>query len=225
MNSRFGEIERALLANGLMILGHFVLADGEIILADEASQPKALAIVGNAGSSIWPCFAEARARQPGLALDRWTADVVGDLADQAGIRALFPFDGPPFWPFTTWAIRTGTLFRSPIGLTVHPVFGLWHAFRAALLFDDDPRFPATDEESPCDRCAERPCLGTCPVNAFSVAGYDFKACLGYLCARENPCRSEGCDARKACPVGQDHRYQPEHAAFHMNQLLKVHGQA
>ena len=147
----------------------------------------------------------------------------GKIADQFGVAVLYPFEGPPFWPFTQWAIRTGALFQSPTGLTIHRVFGLWHAFRAALLFDGDLDLPKTGAESPCDSCEARPCLTTCPVNAFTTAGYDFAACLDYVGAGKNNCRSNGCQARRACPIGQEYRYEPDQATFHMNHLLKAHG--
>lgn len=223
MNAPSKDLGSSLEANGLCILGHFSLADGEIALPDRGIQPKTIAIIGNAGSSIWPAFAAGRKEQPNHTLDQWTEDIVGKIAARFDLKALYPFDGPPFWPFTQWAIRTKTLFPSPLGLTVHPVFGLWHAFRAALLFDEEPNLSATVAKNPCDSCEERPCLGACPVGAFSGDGYDFEACLSYLGAGRNRCRSEGCDARKACPIGQEHRYLPDHAAFHMNHLLKAHG--
>jgi len=225
MTSRYRELGSSLERKGLYILGHFSIANNEIVVPDREVQPKAIAIIGNAGSSIWPFFKAAREERPDLTLDRWTVDTVGKIADQFGVTALYPFEGPPFWPFTQWAIRTPTLFPSPIGLTIHPVFGLWHAFRAALLHDDQLSVAAAESESPCTSCETQPCLTTCPVNAFSKDGYNFKACLGHVGTGENTCRSGGCDARKACPIGQEHRYQPDHAAFHMNQLLKAHGKA
>ena len=223
MTSRYRELASSLGRKGLHILGHFPIADDEILLPERAAQSKAIAIIGNAGSSIWPVFEVAREDRPDLTLDQWTEETVDRIADQFGVTTLYPFQGPPFWPFTQWAIRTKTLFPSPIGLTIHPVFGLWHAFRAALLFDEDPDFRRTNAVSPCTNCKMRPCLTACPVNAFTDKGYDFDACLGYVAAGDNSCRSEGCDARKACPIGQEHRYLPDHAAFHMEKLLKAHG--
>lgn len=223
MQQQSQELRSSLDANGLSILGHFSLTDDEVFLPNKEKQPKVIAIVGNAGSSIWPAFTAARQEQPDLTLDRWTKAVLDDIAVTADARALYPFEGPPFWPFIQWAVRTGNLFPSPIGLTIHPVFGLWHAFRGALLFDRDPGLETAASESPCASCEDQPCLNTCPVGAFTDQGYDFEACLGYLGAGPNACRSEGCEARKACPIGKAHHYLPEHAAFHMNQLLHAHG--
>ncbi|MGI9493706.1 MAG: hypothetical protein ACR2QF_15010, partial [Geminicoccaceae bacterium] len=128
MTSRYRELGSTLERKGLLILGHFSIADDEIVLPDRAVQPKTIALVGNAGSSFWPFFSAAREERPDLTLDRWTQETVGSVADQFSVTPLYPFEGPPFLPFTQWAIRTRTLSPSPIGLTIHPEYGLWHAF-------------------------------------------------------------------------------------------------
>ena len=66
-------------------------------------------------------------------LDRWSARVIGTLADELGAHALFPFDGPPWPPFFGWALRTGQAWRSPVGLLVHHGAGLWASIRGALV--------------------------------------------------------------------------------------------
>lgn len=96
MSLPFEEIEGSLRANGLYILGHFSIADGETVLSEQDDQPEAMALIGNAGSSIWPSFDAAREERPGLTLDRWTEETVGGIADRCGVKALYPFDGPPF---------------------------------------------------------------------------------------------------------------------------------
>ncbi|MEM8951675.1 MAG: ferredoxin [Pseudomonadota bacterium] len=197
-------------------------------MPDRSAPPQCVAIVGNVSSAIWPHYETARQGDEGLTLDRWTQNVVDGIARDYGIDAVYPFDGPPFHPFIRWAKRTGTLFSSPIGLTIHPVYGLWLAFRAALLIDRyDPADyePKPAEPHPCDDCQDRPCLTSCPVSAFSAEGYDFATCLDHLATPINDCRQGGCLARIACPVGQQHRYQRNHAAFHMHQLLRAHGRA
>ncbi|MEM7042830.1 MAG: ferredoxin [Pseudomonadota bacterium] len=215
---------------GLTWLGAFIPEPDERPLPDRASQPQTIAIIGNVGSRVWPVFDAARESRPDLTLDRWTEEVVGDIASEAGVEAVYPFKGPPYHPFILWAKRSGSLFRSPIGLSIHPRYGLWIAFRAALLID----YPLGDGtleiepvqgRRPCDDCADKPCLTTCPVGAFSEAGYDFEACLDQVASPVNTCREGGCLARIACPVGREYRYQPAHAAFHMGELLKAQGRA
>ena len=72
-------------------------------------------------------------------------DVVGDLARDLDARAVYPFDMDPPWPFLTWARAANAGHISPLGLNIHPAYGLWHAYRAALLFPvafDLPRLSA-----------------------------------------------------------------------------------
>ncbi|MEZ5934872.1 MAG: hypothetical protein R3F54_23640 [Alphaproteobacteria bacterium] len=197
----------------------------ERVFPDRARQPRALALIGNVGSAIWPFFDAARQNTPGLTLDRWTEETVGRIAADAGLEAVYPFNGPPYHPFIQWAKRTGRLFSSPIGLTIHSDHGLWLAFRAALL-SDRPIDPADSSAAhPCERCADRPCLTACPVGAFTDRGYDFQRCLDHVASPDNACREGGCLARIACPVGRQHRYVEPHAAFHMKQLLRAHGRS
>lgn len=217
--------------NGLEIFGTFQPGGDETLFPDRSSEPGTVAIVGNAGSAVWPFFEAARQISPCLTLDRWTKDVVGEIAEEFGIDAVYPFEGPPYHPFIRWAERTGTLFPSPLGLTIHPIHGLWIAFRAALLIEPPledrhhPKVQPVPARHPCDDCQDRPCLTACPVDAFTGEGYQFTACLDHLATPINDCREGGCLARVACPVGRKYRYQKDHAAFHMQQLLKSHGRS
>jgi hypothetical protein len=64
-------------------------------------------------------------------------------------------------------------------------------------------------------------LKTCPVGAFSDAGYDVAACATYLeSAAGADCMGAGCRARRACPVGPDEAYGPEQANFFMRAFLR-----
>ena len=67
-------------------------------------------------------------------LDRWSRQVIEALASEFSAEALFPFGGPPFLPFQRWAQRAEPVHASPIGLLIHPRFGLWHSYRGALGF-------------------------------------------------------------------------------------------
>ena len=113
---------------------------------------------------------------------------------------------------------------SPLMLQIHPEYGLWQAYRFALalpaLLHEDARDIRQLAERPgpgiCAQCDGQPCLSACPVQAFSVGGYDVDRCATHLQRPEGqPCTQTGCQARRACPVGAQHRYAPEHAAFHM----------
>ncbi len=182
-------------------------------------------LIGNAGPDMFRRF--ARERDPARAqLDDWTRQVVDGLAADLGAQALYPFDIDPPWPFLTWARRGGAGHVSPLGLNIHPVYGLWHAYRAALLFPVafDLLAPQSAQH-PCEACAAKPCLKACPVSAFDGQRYDVAACYAHLKRPEGQnCASLGCLARHACPVGQGFAYTPEQAQFHMRAFIAAREQ-
>jgi hypothetical protein len=178
-------------------------------------------LVGNAGPDMFRRF--ARERNPATdKIDHWTRDVVGGLAADLQAKAVFPFDRPAF-PFLTWARRAGAGHTSPLGLNIHPSYGLWHAFRAALLFPvafDLPKQSAGAH--PCESCAEKPCLSACPVSAFSGTSYDVDACAAHVGSPAGAdCFDTGCLARRACPVGQAFTYHPYQAQFFMRAFVEA----
>ena len=143
------------------------------------------------------------------------------LAADLDARAAYTFEVSPPWPYITWASLAGAGHVSQLGLNIHPVHGLWHAYRAALLFPvafDLPR-PIAGAH-PCESCTEKPCLTACPVSAFDGASYAVDTCAAHLrMTPEGACMSRGCLARHACPVGQGLAYSSEQAGFHMKAFL------
>ena len=220
-------IETAVAATDLAPRGWIALGPDDAVppLAD-GRPPRALLLVGRLGRAGWSAFAAAPEytdRRPDP-LDRWSSRVIGTLAADFGGLALFPFGGPPWWPFQRWAMRAEPVAPSPLGLTIHPDWGLWHAYRGAIAFADDlAPAPPQARPSPCASCAARPCLTTCPVDAFSAAGYDVGRCLAHL---ESPlgalCRTDGCRARDACPVARGRRYGDDEIRFLMRAFRAAH---
>jgi hypothetical protein len=178
-------------------------------------------LIGNAGAAMFQRF--ARERNPDRdSMDEWTKSTVDGFAGELGARAVYPFD-VPHQPFLTWARHGGAGHTSPLGLNIHPQFGLWHAYRAALLFpvafDIPPADPGPD---PCKACRDKPCLAACPVSAFDGNSYDVKACSRHLQTLEGKeCLQHGCKARLACPIGKDFRYGEPQTRFHMRAFLKA----
>lgn len=211
--------------HALVLRGAFVPEDADGVPPLAPGVPaRALVLLGNAGSSLWPAFAASVEYRDGRPdpLDRWSSRVGGEMARRLGARALFPFGGPPHRPFLRWARRADAVFASPVGMLIHPEYGLWHAYRFALAFaqplDDMPQ--ATEAASPCGRCSARPCLTGCPAQAFVAGEYRLERCLGHL--RANPdasCWTRGCEVRRRCPVGSDHRYTAAQAQFHVRAFV------
>ena len=216
MPTLLDEIEDALEPCGLSLRGGFAPSE-----ADGAPKGvRALLMVGNAGPQMWQAFAP-HADQGPHALDRWIERAVGAIAARVGAKPLYPFAGPPYWPFQRWAGRAEPVHASPLGMLIHPEYGLWHAYRAALAFDRPIELPPrADLLSPCDSCRDQPCLSACPVGAFSPAGYDVTACHTHVQAAVGAdCLNASCRARRACPVGRAYGYEPAQARFHMTAFL------
>lgn len=176
-----------------------------------------IVLIGPDEPAFWPVFIQSAEYNDGAPdpLDRWSRRVLTQIATDLGAEPVFPFGGPPFEPFYTWALRSGRFWASPIGFLVHDDAGLFVSFRGALRF---PGVGAQDiSASPCQACAQ-PCATACPVDAFHN-GYDVAACKAHLRTPEGAdCMALGCRARRACPVGQGKRH-PAQAAFHMKAFL------
>jgi hypothetical protein len=219
-SERRESLEAAVAAAGLAPRGVLrpVPDDGIAPFADGRPAASVL-VIGWRGRVGWAAFAASAERRDGLPdpLDRWSARVIGGLAAAVGGRAVFPFAGPPFLPFQRWAARAEGLARSPLGLSIDPEVGLWHAFRGAIVTAEDLGPEAEPAADPCASCAGRPCLSACPATAFRADGFDVAACRGFLESHAGGlCRTDGCRARDACPVGRKHRYAPDQIRFLMS---------
>ncbi len=217
------KIYQAIRHAGFEPLGSFLAAAGDDIPQALAGVPaRQVLVIGNAGPAMFRRFQAERDPNEDL-LDDWCRDVLAPLATTCNARAVFPFD-KPFLPFVSWARRAGCGFSSPLGMNIHPVYGLWHAFRAAFLFDRIavPVQTGDDSVHPCDTCADKPCLSVCPVNAFSPGRYDVEACTAHLRGNTAPlCSQYGCAARVACPVGQEFQYTQDQIRFHMAAFIRA----
>ena len=145
------------------------------------------------------------------------------LAKETGALPLYPFDGPPYWPFQSWARRAEPVWPSPLGMLIHRDHGLWHSYRGALaLLEDIAASGRAPGESPCETCAGKPCLSACPVGAFTSGGYHVDRCAAHVRGDAGaPCRERGCLARRACPVGREHAHGEAQARFHMKAFLEA----
>jgi hypothetical protein len=195
-------------------LGWFAPNPGDEIACGDLPA-RFLILIGNAGPQMFSRFQREGGASHG-SLDDWCRKVIGDLAERLGAQAVYPFDRPAP-PFLTWAKRSGASHQSPLGLGIHADYGLWHAYRAALIFPVEFDIPPLRSRNPCDSCAEKPCLAACPVDAFTGSRYDVERCVDHITSADgDDCISGGCRARRACPVGRAYRYQPAQARFHMD---------
>ncbi len=212
-------LANAAASHGLRLRGGFRAADGDGIPAlPDGRAASSLVLLGPIGGSLWPHFAASPEMADGRAdpLDRWSRRIVDGLATRFDALALYPFGGPPHHPFQRWALRADTVAPSPLGMLIHPDYGLWHGYRGALAFAEAIDGPAAARrDSPCLTCAAKPCLSACPVGAFTGDRFDVVACRAHLERPEGAtCRDDGCLARNACPVGREHAYPAAQIRFH-----------
>lgn len=160
-------------------------------------------------------------------------DLLGWLAE-FGIagRVVGPND-PDTLNFVQLGEAAGLGTISPvIHQLLHPEYGPWVSLRAALLLDGRPLGSPDPEVStafqPCE-CCPRPCVAACPVSAYgeppgltptcTPCGPQLQRCADNRLAGD--C-ADGCDVRRSCPVGGEHRYSPAEEAYrHGHGLLMI----
>ena len=208
--------------HGLVPLGAFEAREGDenIPNVEPGVPARSLLLVGNAGPALWEIFSRSAEHADGTpdALNRWSARVLGAIARHHGLGAVFPFEGPPYWPFQHWAKRAGGVSQSPMGVLVHPRYGPWFAYRGAFLFAQPVVLAGLGSDpGPCPSCADKPCLDVCPAGAIDRnTAYQAETCRDFVV--DNPdgaCFTGGCLVRHACPFGREYAYEPDQARFHM----------
>lgn len=214
-NTSYNTVETLAAEQGLAIYGALQAPVDDRCLLGSGT----LVLLGTA-SNFWPLFKDSPEflDQETDPIDRWSARVIGDLAQTFGANPFFPSDGPPYPPFVQWALASGRAFTSPSQMLVHDTVGMMISFRGALHFEqsfDIP--PPLLAHSPCKDCASRPCLSICPAQALVDGGpYQLATCHRHLeTPAGTPCLTEGCLARRACPLSLGAERQFEQNAHHM----------
>ena len=147
-------IRAALEPHGLFLRGFVNFAEGEAAPQLADGRPAgSVVLIGNIGSSLWPAFSRWRETQPDRGgddpLDNWSKAVLRPVAAAVDAAVWFPSD-PPWQPFQQWAMRAEGLKASPLGILIHPVYGLWHGYRGALGFAErieEDAFEAVDKRT------------------------------------------------------------------------------
>jgi epoxyqueuosine reductase len=195
---------------------------------------RSIVVVGNGGGAFWAAFKRHVERNPGWLqrehpLDDFTHEIV-ESSIAASVRAtgaqcfiVYPFiQEARTLNFVQLARTAGLTGPSIIGISLHPDFGPWIAFRAALLVDDliDSPGPATQFD-PCPTCAARTCIKACPVSAVSIEHHwDMAKCLRHRVEVEQDCINR-CHARTACIVGPEHIYPDDELTYHQTRTLRA----
>lgn len=210
----YDELSQQAAERHLTVLGGFHPVENDLHVPDGC---QTVILLGPNEPDFWPAFQSAPESQDGQPdpMDRWSTRVIGAWAELILAKPLFPFGGPPYLPFFSWALETGRIHQSPIMLLVHDAAGLFVSFRGALALPELIDLPAPPP-SPCNTCRETPCKTACPVDALDGTSYDVHRCKSYLGTPEGKdCMEIGCAARRVCPVSQAYPRNPAQSAFHM----------
>ena len=122
---------------GLMSMGHFSVQQSDGLDHDHGT----LILLGPDEPAFWGLFSASPEYLDGNPdpMDRWSRRMIDAIATKTGGVAYYPFGGPPFQPFYTWALRSGRAWASPIGFLVHDIAGLFASYRGAVWVPEHTR--------------------------------------------------------------------------------------
>ena len=195
---------------------------------------RSIVVIGNGGGALWDALKSHAAHNPGWwdranPLDDFTREVVErDVAapiSASGARctAVYPFmNSAPTLDFIELGKVAGVAGPSILGVAIHPAYGPWIAFRAALLLGEELDSPGDALGfDPCPRCAAATCIAACRAGAISAdSGWDIPRCLTHRVEAEADCAPR-CHARAACVLGPEHRYPDDELAYHQMRALRA----
>lgn len=240
MKSTLEKIRCAAEPYGLNLIAAIPVARYDVMVkqASQAGaidpQARSIVVVGNGGGAMWRAFSRHVERNPGWRdrenpLDDFTREVIdrevaAALSDTgARYTAVYPFmNDARTLNFIELGKIAGIAGPSILGVTVHPVYGPWIAFRAALLIDEEIYSPGPARGfDPCPNCTARTCLTACPAGAVSIeAGWNIPACLTHRIEVEADCAPR-CHARAGCVLGPEHRYPDDELAYHQMRAMRA----
>ena len=133
---------------------------------------------------------------------------------------LYPSDLPI--PLGRIGHRAGWSFQSPMGISIHPEFGTWFAYRTMFLLKDHvAQSDSAPFEHPCNSCEDKPCISACPSGAVGEIGqFGMDDCSLYRIKDQSPC-SFTCISRTRCPVGAEFQYLPEQLEYFYKRSRKT----
>jgi epoxyqueuosine reductase len=135
---------------------------------------------------------------------------------------VYPFmNNAPTLNFMEAGKAAGLSGPSILGVMVHPLYGPWIAFRAAILIADPIDEPGEALGfDPCPSCTARSCISACPADAVAFpSGWNIPRCLTHRVENEPDCTPR-CHARAACVLGPEHRYPEDELAYHQMRALR-----
>lgn len=174
-------------------------------------------LLANAGFEFWQSLKQAdiRGDHPVDQYSILLAKAYSQDFLNCDAQILYPSDYPI--SLREVGFRTGWSFTTPMGITIHPKFGTWYAYRALFLVET--KVPASRPlvaDHPCESCVEKPCRTACPSGAVDdIGSFELERCARYRIEDKSPCSFQ-CLSRNRCPVGTEYQYLPEQMKYHYN---------
>ncbi|MCW8906413.1 MAG: hypothetical protein OQL28_04125, partial [Sedimenticola sp.] len=180
-------------------------------------------LIGHGGRRLWQSLQQAHWHHADP-IDNFSHAAANRFCQQLlqGYRHQVIYPGTCPVPLQQLGIRAGWHSDSPLGLGIHPEWGLWFAYRAAILTDAPlPEIRQPNPAAPCDQCLDQPCISHCPARALSATRQiDMSRCGDYRLQEDSTC-SDRCLARLSCPVAGEHRYTLEQITYHYRLSLET----
>ncbi|WP_052761017.1 hypothetical protein [Sedimenticola thiotaurini] len=187
------------------------------------SRPKRVILIGNGGRALWESIPDSRWQQTDP-IDQYSYDAAEQFARRVAAgysyQIIYPGDSPV--PLQQLGSITGWHTPSPLGIGINPQWGLWFAYRAALLTDAPlPEIVQPAPASPCSSCREKPCISLCPAGALAADSViDMNRCARHRLTPRSNCANR-CLARLGCPVAAEQRYTLEQIEYHYRLSLET----
>ncbi|HLU40332.1 MAG TPA: hypothetical protein VK081_13185 [Planctomycetota bacterium] len=146
---------------------------------------------------------------------RSSRELVEWLAEAGVVARAVCAQRTPSLNFAQLAEMAGLGVVSPVSeWLIHPQYGPWVSVRYALLLEGMPFGTAftrslAGEYQPCAGC-DQPCVRACPAHVCSGGSIERGRCATWR--HDGGCES-GCEMKRACPRGADHRFDAEEERF------------
>lgn len=175
-----------------------------------------LLLLGHGGRTLWEQVqSDWQADDP---IDNYsirvTKQFLHDYCDDAPHHILYPLTDMPL-PLQQLGMLAGWHHRAPLGIGINGVYGVWFAYRVAVLTTAvlAPTEPM-DTPSPCTNCVDKPCVSACPGRAVGeVGGFQAIPCFTHRVKSNSSC-ADRCLSRLACPYFPEHRYSDTQIQYH-----------
>jgi ferredoxin len=203
-------------------------ADVKAILFERCPQAqnyRQLILIGHAGMQLWQSLHEqvTDINLQEHPIDTFTVSKVQQFLQKEHPSASYEIVYPGAYTVSLQELGklAGWHHASPFMVGVNAEFGSWFAYRALVLANTDLAVTPTKESaSPCISCESKPCISACPPRALDDGKFNLEACLAYRLQADSLCKNT-CLARRACPVGSDHRYTDEQMQYHYGRSMKM----